>query len=408
MQIANPLPVLLGIPLMAVISGLMAKHLGLPEERSSENLKNLPLDGLRGILASSVFFYHAYITYNFFRTGIWIPLPSNFYAQLGPTAVTFFFFVSGYLFWGKMLRDPAKIQWSKLVPNRLRRIMPAYLAAVCMLFVVVAFTGRLVLQTSVPLMLFHTASWLLGGFPYPGGPTLNLLDPVIIAGGVFWTLQQEWLFYFLLPVLTRFRSRRRLILCCLVVFFAGIMLPLVPLFRITNVLVFGATTILGTFLHMFVAGFAIGMFAAYPRPRRVDQMLRSPWMTLPAVLLIAGQFLFVPAGYTWWEPILLAPIFLMVVSGNSFCGVLTSGSMRSLGTVSYSVYVFHGLILHTLAILINGFYPVIEMTPERYWLLMIPVASIVVVWSTLTYRFIEKPFIAERSHNITPAELVAP
>jgi peptidoglycan/LPS O-acetylase OafA/YrhL len=82
--------------------------------------------------------------------------------------------------------------------------------------------------------------------------------------------------------------------------------------------------------------------------------------------------------------------------------------MRSLGAVSYSVYVFYGLILHTLAISINGFHPVIEMTPEKYWLVMIPVASAVVIWSTLTYRFIEKPFIRGRRRNVISAETVAP
>jgi peptidoglycan/LPS O-acetylase OafA/YrhL len=408
MQLANPLPVLVGIPFMAIICGLMAKRLAVVEETPLGIVKNLPLDGLRGILASSVFFHHAYITFTFFHTGVWAPLSSNFYAQLGPTAVTLFFFISGYLFWGKMLKDPANIRWNKLIPNRLRRIMPAYLAAVLLLFIIVAFTGRFVLQVSVSILLFHMTSWILGGFPYPGGPTLNGVEPVIVAGGVFWTLQQEWLFYFLLPLLAGFRSWRRLLICCVIVFFAGAMLPLVPLLQHTNALVSGFATILEAFAPMFVTGFAVGMFAAYQRPQRVDRILRSPWMTVPAILLVAGQLLFVPARYSWWEPLLLTPVFFMIVSGNSFCGVLTNRPMRCLGAISYSLYLFHGMLLHTLVTLINRVYPISQVTPGRYWLMMIPVACIVVVWSTLTYRFIEKPFIEGRSRNITTAETVAP
>ena len=394
MQIGNPLPVFLGITLMACFCGYLSRHLAVLDEVSPAHAKTLSLDGLRGILASSVFFHHATISYFFFRTGRWDRPASNFYGQLGPSAVTMFFFISGFLFWQKMLRDPASVSVRRLLPNRARRILPAYLLAILILYIVVAFLSDFHLRESAGEVLKELVSWLLAGFPYLGGPFTNLFNPVYMTGGIFWTLQMEWLFYFLLPLLTWFRPIRKFFLPVLIAMGASFVIPRLP---VTGFYRTSLADTMHTFTHLFWAGFAFGMFAAYgKRGERVDRILTSPWMTPVAILLLVVQFGYVPAGYNDLEPWLLAPIFFMIIAGNSFHGLLSSRAFRALGTVSFSMYVLHGLLLHLLLMLLEHFRPIDTIDPLPYWLCILVFGLVITLCATISFRFVEKPFFARR------------
>ena len=399
MHLGNPLPVFIGITLMACVCGWMSRSISVLDEVSSAHAKTLPLDGLRGILASSVFFHHAYITYGFFRTGGWTTPASNFYAQLGPTAVTLFFFISGYLFWRKMLKAPSSVSMPILLPNRLRRIMPAYLGAVALLFALVAVISRCHLQQSPARVAIEILSWLLSGFPVMAGPHLNSFETKPLTGGIYWTLQMEWLFYLLLPALVWFRPLGKMLL-----------LPASAILIEQGLYHFAPATeprpalqaLLFAFVHMFWTGFFIGMLSAYAnfhnpsaRTGSLGPVLRSPWMTLLAAILITVQLTLVPPG-SWVGLLLLAPIFFMVVAGNSFLGLLNSRPFRSLGAVSYSVYVFHGILLHSIMMTIHHFHPLTLLSPLEYWICIMPVAILVALWSTLSFRYIEKPFFFPR------------
>ncbi len=395
MQIGNPLPVLLGISLMACFCGYLSRHIAVLDEVSAAHAKTLSLDGLRGILASSVFFHHASISYNLFRTGLWDRPESNFYNQLGPSAVTMFFFISGFLFWQKMLRDPASVSTRRLIPNRARRILPAYLLAVLILYIVIAFLSHFQLRVPPVDALQQLCAWLLAGFPYLGGPVTNGFNPIFLTGGIFWTLEMEWLFYLLLPLLAWFRPIRRLFLCVLIAMAASFVIPRI---HVKGFYLASLADTMHTFTHLFWAGFAIGMYAAYGiRSERIKRMLVSPWTTPVAILLLVLQFRYTPAGYNDLEPWLLAPIFFMIVAGNSFHGILSSRAFRALGAVSYSMYVLHGLLLHLLLVLLNRYRPIGTMNPLPYWGSMMVAGLIITMCATISFRFVEKPFFARRS-----------
>src|SRR6185437_12688581 len=97
-------------------------------ERSREDTFNLHFECLRGILALSVLFHHACITYFFYKNGKWEPPPSVFYAAIGPIAVTLFFVLSGYLFWRKARVAGGVPNVGKFFRARFRRILPVYYA----------------------------------------------------------------------------------------------------------------------------------------------------------------------------------------------------------------------------------------------------------------------------------------
>ena len=381
---------------MGLICWSFSRWFPLLETESRAHAASLPLDGLRGVLASSVFFHHAYITYVFMRTGQWGEPTSNFYAQLGPTAVSMFFFISGYLFWGKMLKDPASLRPGRLWPNRIRRIIPGYWVSIGAAVIIIgAVTGFQIHNSAIKIV--ETAVQLaLVGFPW--SPDLGIIHTEV-TGGVYWTLRMELLFYLLLPALVWFRKSWRILL-----FFAGA----AALNFVTNHVhskhgsIEGGLGLLQNLAHYILAGFSIGMLAAYKPWARVARLakiglwLKSPWGATIGLLFIAIQLIWIKAGYTWYEPLLLTPAFVMIVAGNSFFGVLTSRPMRCLGQVSYSVYIFHMLVLFTLTRAWNQLFPIAVMTPLAYWSLILIIGLIVAVICTFTYWFIERPFLPRR------------
>ncbi len=393
LTIDDPLLVLVGVPLMALVCAAMSRLLPLLEEETSAHRASLPLDGLRGLLASSVFFHHAYLTFVFYRTGNWSTPASNFYSQLGPTAVTMFFFISGYLFWGKMLKDPSSIRAVRLWPNRIRRILPAYWAAILLAFLVTVVMTKFELRESVRRLMEHAGQWILVGFPCL--PDLNGLAQERVTGGVYWTLRTEMIFYLVLPALVWFRKLPRLLL----LFFAmGIVDYVLTRFPAQSGPLGCSVDVVQRFTLAMATSFAVGMLAVYPRwNERLLNWLRSSWITCACLILLTIQFTWIPADYTWYEPILLAPVFIAVAAGNSCFGVLTSRPMRSLGQISYSVYIFHGVLLYVLSTLLNQHMPIASMTPLKYWAAVIGISIIVVAFSMLTYCFIERPFLPKRA-----------
>ena len=387
----NLLPVLAGVPLMALFCWALTYWFPLLESEANAHAQSLSIDGLRGILATSVFFHHAFITYIYLQTGRWM-LPSfNDYAQLGPTAVTVFFFISGFLFWRKALRNPSSLRLSVLLPNRFRRILPAYWLAAALTFTLAGFLTHFHLQESSAKVGVEAVRWVFAGFPGLDSPKINGLDSVETASTVFWTLRLEWMFYLLLPLLLWFRKLQKLLLLLVVLFAIHQILGRLPA---TSPEITKISDIVRTFILLFVTSFSVGMIAAYDFWReRCARGLSSPVAAFCGVLLVALQLLYVPAVFNAKEPILLIPVFFMVVAGNTFFGVLSSRPMRCLGQISYSLYIFHGIILLFLILALNRIHPVAGIALFNYWALVVAIGLIVVVVCTLSYWFVERPFL---------------
>jgi peptidoglycan/LPS O-acetylase OafA/YrhL len=395
MTIDNPIPVFIGIPVMALICWALSAKFPLLQTESVAHADTLPLDGLRGILATSVFFHHAYITYVYLHTGAWTEPASNFYGQLGPTAVTLFFFISGFLFWKKMLQNPTSLSPARLWPNRIRRIMPAYWASASAALVAIAVASGFQLHQSPLNALARTIPWFFVGFPCQ--PDINGIVQQPITAGVYWTLRVELLLYLLLPAMIWFRKGLRPLLLIALALVANLALYKVPQ---SSTIINSVADNLERFTSAVVTCFSIGGLAAYlvlAQPRhRLTPILQSHWSALVATALILVHLFFVKGSSTWREPLLLAPAFFMIVSGNSFFGLLTNRPVRCLGQISYSIYIFHGLILHSLISAVNQHIPITERGVGFYWSLIFAIGLVVVSICTLTYWYIERPFFQKR------------
>ena len=109
---------------------------------SKEFQKYRSLDGLRGLAAVFVFIHHSSIWYFYKKSHLWTVPPSNLYTQLGQGAVTMFFMMTAFLFWGK-IRESSRVDWVKLYSARIMRLAPLYYVSIFVLFVFSAFMSKL-------------------------------------------------------------------------------------------------------------------------------------------------------------------------------------------------------------------------------------------------------------------------
>jgi hypothetical protein len=91
--------------------------------------------------------------------------------------------------------------------------------------------------------------------------------------------------------------------------------------------------------------------------------------------------------------VLIFAVFLVIVYGNNLFGVLTTTAAKYIGTVSYSIYLLHGIVLFITFNITNRLYPIKQMSPLSFWLLSGVAGLIVICLSGITFRFIEYPFM---------------
>lgn len=340
------------------------------------------IDGLRGFLALAVFFHHGTI-YHAYLSGVrWDFPPSRFYAVLGPLGVAFFFMITGYLFWSRLIADGGRPNWFKLYVGRLFRIAPLYLAAVAVMFVLVAWKTGFALQVP-PLQLGkEVAKWLMLGLA-PGVNVNGLGQTSDLTAGVTWSLQYEWAFYFSLPILAfAARGPRTHLAFAVLALLASLALAVSE----------GGD---GRTAHPSTCGalFAAGMICGSLQARGLTPRLPDALSSILCLLLVAVVFLAFDGVLQAAAIAILGLAFLLVVSGASLFGLLRWRACRRLGDVSYSIYLLHGLVLATLFSFAaaRGYF---LSSPLAHWTVVMLAGLVVVALSAATHRWIEMPGIA--------------
>ena len=377
--------------MLALFAGFLSRHFSLLDLQTAHG-QTAPIDGLRGVLATSVFFHHVVVFHEFLKYSVWQPSPSRFYEQLGTGAVTMFFFVSGFLFWRKAVRSSESVSWRVLIPNRMRRTAPAFYLAVTILVGLVAVVSRFERFELWGKLAKEVVEWMCFGMPF-NFPSINTIDPLYLSAGVYWTLRLEWLFYLSLPLLVFFRSYRRVWLVFLFGFLASRWLTKLRAPYPWD----GTVYFLLQYAVALYSAFSIGMLAVYlermPQVKTVFQK-RSVAAGCCAVGLIG--ILAVKPVYGLWESLPLAPSFVAVACGNDFFGLLNTRALRSLGAISYSLYVLHGLIFYACLRLVTNFVVIASLPPLTYWIMAWGIGLAVVFVSAVSFQLIEKPFIARK------------
>jgi peptidoglycan/LPS O-acetylase OafA/YrhL len=149
--------------------------------------------------------------------------------------------------------------------------------------------------------------------------------------------------------------------------------------------------------YPLVSDFVFGMLAAYfyswhPTWRWAGSL----WGSALLALLVIALWLAATHLPSWSWRIIAFPAFILVLYGADLFGLLVSSGWRLLGTVSYSVYLLHGSILFVLLGAVDSLCAIKSMSAWQYWLVICGCGAVVAMVSSISYRFVEYPFIQSR------------
>jgi peptidoglycan/LPS O-acetylase OafA/YrhL len=370
------------------------------------------LESLRGIACTLVAFYHldAYVCGTEGKAGL-VASPLSAFILAGHAGVNMFFVLSAFL-----LSIPFLIEASGGKPvmrrsyyvRRALRILPLYYVAV-VVGTILSATKWADLLVGVPHLFFLNATtrfYTSGLMPYRG---------------VWWTLATEMQFYVLLPLLPMFLRTRRgrwLGVSALTVYALAYVSYLYGGIRMKTIL---GEILLGLSLFGHAPLFLFGIAGAWTYlhygGRIRHWMLRSAVMrsggadlalfltvaTLGYVLRWAAfrGFWGVEGGapaHAWhlidgglWTVIVL----LMLLAPLRTKGLFSNRIMVRLGILSYSIYLWHYTIFKFGIDAFRRIHPPAGPGWDPATLgAAAALCGLCVIVSTLTYRFIEQPFLA--------------
>ena len=370
MNPTNPLPALACLFLAIATAFLLMRRFGAPPTHD----RFASIDGLRGYLAFFVFLHHACIWYFFLHTGNWVVPPSALYTHFGQSSVALFFMITGFLFFSKLIDGRTrKIDWLHLYVSRLLRLVPLYLFAMLLLFVIVAVLSNGVLVDSPAWLIKSAAKWI--AFTIPGGTDLNgVANTSRIVAGVTWSLPYEWYFYFSLPLLALLVGVTSPVAAIAVCIVGAVALKIWP----TNVSLFEP------FLGGILAAFAV-------RIEAIRTFAQKPVASVLVIACVAVTVFGLETAYSVQALVLLTVAFALIASGASLFGALTWSVSRFLGEQAYSLYLLHGILLFTAFKFAMGLEQARACSPFVYWSIIAGLTPILITFSCLTFRFIEQP-----------------
>ena len=326
------------------------------------------IDGLRGFLAIGVFFTHVIATYGYYAHGRWYSTFSPVHAVMGSVGVSLFFMITGFLFWRRVLGAKGGLDARALYVSRIRRLVPMYAVSVALVLLVVAVMSGFQLREPLVAFLKELRGWMSFGFMNSGD--LNGVKDAHIVNAVYWTLAYEWSFYLALPLLALFARGWTVVALAAATLFFGIQSPI-------------------------TINFLCGALAALAAERGLlNGHLARPWLAPVPIAAIAMVLLAFDEAYHPAAIGLLFAAFLFVVDGNTLFGLLRTRAAQLFGTVSYSFYLVHCIVLFVAFRIVNGIVPVAQLTGAQHWTVAALAALGATMLSAFTYRRVEYPFIA--------------
>lgn len=314
------------------------------------------LEGLRGILALAVVAHHACCWYFFTQFGVWSTGRSVIFDRLASFGVMQFFYLSGFLFWRKLMRR-GPIPAGKFYLSRFIRIAPVYYISLCAALMIGFASTGFKPQVDAASLIASLLQWIL--FSLGGQPTVNHADIARITSGVTWTLALEWLFYLSLPFLAWFaRKRWRLALYALAFGLLFLLARYTRTSRASAAGLFMAASVAAQYAKFMLIGFGGGiLIAAFES--NLTTWLRPVWRVRNwiVVALFVG-YLAIPRLPDAGQVLLLIG-FALIVSGADLFGLLVQRSTRLLGAISYPIYLLHGLVYYAAMRLRGGIHSVV-------------------------------------------------
>lgn len=365
--------------LLVTLIALASARLMVRDTSATDSHEFASIDGLRGFLALFVFLHHSTYWFNYSHINSWVGVNSGLYNNFGQTSVCLFFMLSGFLFTHKLLESRQKeVDWLKLFCSRFLRLTPLYFTLMLAVFAIVAIKSHFVQFVDTNILRSSVIDWLL--FTITGHPDINAFSNThLLVAGVIWTLPYEWYFYFCLPALglllgTKSKAN------------SGIWLTL----SVICIVTFNHWYLDSTLLWGFVGGGTAAYVVRTPWLRQLHQGKGANWVLL-AGLIIAYTVFDNSSFYT--RLLILTVCMCFIACGASLFGILNNRASRALSTVSYGIYLLHGLVLHI--VLLHGFdiQTRQSLSEPQYWLVVFCITPLLVGLSTISWYWIEWPAI---------------
>jgi peptidoglycan/LPS O-acetylase OafA/YrhL len=357
------------------------------------------VDHLRAFAALLIVAYHGFqlfsalfVFHRGFTPDLWERTTDPFAAVLieGHTAVALFMVLSGFIFTRAALGRT--IHYGAFVRNRLLRIYP--------LFVLLLVTG------------VYTKPETFAGGPFLQTLLLGANLPGRLEVGyfsvMFWAIAVECQFYLLFPFLLAFLDRLgwrwlagALALCLL--------LRGVAVLEGAHARNLSYITLVGR-LDQFLLGMALA------RSMRDHATWWRPWiLPVAAVAVVAALAIFHrlggwPLERPWkiaWPPIEGA-VWALVIGGYLTVAdrlpALLSRALAAIGSISYSIYLVHFLVIQQLIAHRWGWQPAGNGYVDALLTTAFLATPIILAASTLTYLVVERPFLSLRGPYLGPPD----
>jgi peptidoglycan/LPS O-acetylase OafA/YrhL len=356
---------------------------------SATNQNHLPsLDGFRGLAALFVAVFHtwAWSTPAFTSTIEWVPFVSR-----GNKAVPIFVTLSGLLIYRSLTRTKTIDDLRRYMQRRTFRVFPVYIVTVAVTFVAVHQ-----FKTDIPMPQYFLAEVFALrsiGFPF-------FLTPQT------WSLYVEILFYVIAPFFVIMTARRPILWAtvALVVFSLG---DVAGPRELGLWKYFCCGVITAEIIDRIDLGPLAATFLALAGLAGVihDVSGGADFVALALMKMSGGALMIMGGSPSFTLTLGLSVMMLLAgaVKSPVFRLVMESLPLRALGAVSYSLFMWHGLLVAAnLPVTFNGLgLPVQtdQISPLAAWYMPLVVIPAMIALSTLSYLFIERPFLLIRSKS---------
>jgi rhamnosyltransferase len=337
------------------------------------------LDHVRAVAIFTVFVWHFSHPHFGARLAYPVAFPLNFFSE-GHTGVAIFMTLSGYLF-AKLL-DGREIHYSGFLWNRFVRLAPLLALAIA---------------------LEVAKRWFANTLDFGFAETIakGLVLPTLPNGG--WSVTVEFHFYLILPIVLLLAKRSKYYLLLLLI--VPILLRALFFWHSGSVQLIAYETIVGR-LDQFI----LGIFAYQARAFIAGRHLIA--LSVAILFLLFWHWFDVSGGYFAFSSYpSSSPVWIVLttIEGVAYATLIAwydnsfshregrvSRFVAAVGTYSYSIYLFHFFFVFWLATYIDR-HVVSLANPYVALIMAIPCFLAAVPLGSLSYRYIEAPFLRLRT-----------
>lgn len=298
----------------------------ISNKKPSSGMNVYALDGLRGVAAVMVVADHSW---------------GRFTGQ-GAGGVWLFMSLSGFLLARPFIRQPKQAlslqYWSDFFLRRIRRIVPAYYVYIIVIYVLTFRSDE-----AIRHFLFLQGSGHL--WVVPQEVLFYLLTPIIMLANVLFFRNRIWVVIFSLTLL---------------MILANAMLDknIIALYGMTYK---GLRPFIGVFLAGMIASYLYyGIYEPFKKSHMDNYSIRLGFTVSGLALLLffllgstgrlwGGHHVYAQIYFHWFGAAAGALLFVIVAADSTPLNrILSSLPLRAIGVVSFSLYLFHPLVLNIL------------------------------------------------------------